>query len=208
MGVKIKICGLTRQVDMDYLLSCPPDFAGFVFWKKSRRYVDFDRAQVLSSYLRDKQEGAEKKIRTVGVFVDEERDLILRLAGAGVIDLIQLHGNETKEDIAFYKRETGLPVIKAVRVEKGTETDEWMDSEADFLLLDSGMGSGRSFNWKGFAGKIEKPFFLAGGIGPDNMKEAVDIFKPYALDMSSSLESGGYKDMEKIKAVMELAGSL
>ena len=115
-----------------------------------------------------------------------------------VIDIAQLHGDETEEQIERIKRETGKPVIKAVKIRSREDILAGVQTRADFLLLDSGMGSGETFDWSTIP-QIEKPFFLAGGLNPENVKEAVRSFHPYAVDVSSGVETDGRKDEEKIR---------
>lgn len=193
---KIKICGLYRDEDIDYVNQYEPDYIGFIFWPRSHRYVDMQRAAWLKSNL-------SADIKAVGVFVDEDKDLIVKIAKNDIIDILQLHGNETNEDIKYLKAQTGKPVIKAVKIVTGDEILKWDESDADYLLLDSGMGTGKTFDWSKAERRPSKPFFLAGGIGAHNIKEAANIFKPYAIDLSSSVETDKKKDKSKIKAVIE-----
>ncbi len=121
----------------------------------------------------------------------------------GIIDLAQLHGGESEEDIRYLQEVTGRPVIKAVRVRSRYDVEAWLDSAADYLLFDSGMGSGRTFDWSLLEG-VTRPYFLAGGLGLDNLEQVLVRVGPYGVDLSSSLETEGHKDPEKIRRVMEL----
>lgn len=196
--MKIKICGLTRQEDIAAANEAKPDYIGLVFAEKSRRYVNFECAKRLKAQLAE-------EIASVGVFVDAPFHTIEKLAGAGVIDLIQLHGCETPEDAKRIKERLGLPLIKAISAEKEHFVEElrlWQQTDVDYLLLDSGAGgTGLQFDYKRLeaAGKIRKPFFLAGGLNYENVAEAAEQTKPYAVDMSSGVETDGKKDPKKIR---------
>lgn len=191
---KIKICGLTRPEDIDYVNEMNPDYVGFVFWPNSKRAVNIAQAVELRQKLRS-------DIKAVGVFVNEDTDIVIELLNNRIIDLAQLHGSETEKQIHDIQCETGKPVIKAVKIKSEEDILNWLDTEADYLLLDSGMGSGETFDWdilQRISG-IGKPFFLAGGLDPDNVAEAVSCVHPFAVDVSSGVETDGVKDKEKIQ---------
>lgn len=192
--IKIKICGLTRPEDIDYVNEMNPDYVGFVFWPNSKRAVNIAQAVELRQKLRS-------DIKAVGVFVNEDTDIVIELLNNRIIDLAQLHGSETEKQIRDIRCETGKPVIKAVKIKSEEDILNWLDTEADYLLLDSGMGSGETFDWdilQRISG-IGKPFFLAGGLDPDNVAEAVSCVHPFAVDVSSGVETDGVKDKEKIQ---------
>ncbi len=191
MAVKIKICGLSREEDIHYANQVIPDYIGFVFWEHSRRYVSHERAAMLRRTLRP-------GIQAVGVFVDAPPEEVVSLLRAGVIDMAQLHGEETEEDIRYLQEVTGNPVIKAVKVRNRLDVEAWLDSAADYLLFDSGMGSGVAFDW-GLLADIPREFFLAGGLKPENLKQAVETVMPYAVDLSSGVETEGFKDRDKMQ---------
>ncbi len=207
--VKLKICGLRRLEDIETVNKYRPEYIGFVF-AKSKRRVSLDEAKILKNKL-------HPDIKAVGVFVNESIANICRCVEEGVIDCIQLHGDEDNTYIAQLKRETNVPIIKALRVESQEElineleTLEW--APIDYYLFDTYTagaygGSGESFEWnklKSLVGRqIQKPYFLAGGIGSDNLREAI-AHKPYAIDMSSKLEDNAYfKDEHKIKQVIDI----
>lgn len=197
---KIKICGLSRTEDIFYVNEACPDYVGFVF-AKSRRQVDPAQAAALRRLLR-------REICPVGVFVDEKPEVILRLLRDGIIEAVQLHGQETEEQIRLIRQESGKKVIKAVRITDGRELDVWKESSADYLLFDGGCGEGKVFDWSvaDKAKSLGKPFFLAGGLNACNAAEAVRQFEPYALDVSSGVESAGVKDRKKILDFMRAAG--
>lgn len=191
MAVKIKICGLSREEDIHYANQVIPDYIGFVFWEHSRRYVSHERAAMLRRTLRP-------GIQAVGVFVDAPPEEVVSLLRAGVIDMAQLHGEETEEDIRYLQEVTGNPVIKAVKVRNRLDVEASLDSAADYLLFDSGMGSGVAFDW-GLLADIPREFFLAGGLKPENLKQAVETVMPYAVDLSSGVETEGFKDRDKMQ---------
>ena len=195
---KIKICGIRRFEDIEMVNKYLPDYVGFVF-AESKRKVTHDTAYQLKDKL-------NPNILSVGVFVDAPQDEILGLYNGGAIEIAQLHGGENEEYITDLKEKTDneLKIIKAIEISKGTELNEYDNSKADYLLLDSGKGSGKTFDWKLIKKEIKKDFFLAGGLSSSNILEAIEQFSPYAVDLSSALESDGFKDENKIKEIMEL----
>lgn len=192
---KIKLCGLSRPCDIDYVNELIPEYIGFVFWQKSKRYVSPERARELRDKLR-------KEIIPVGVFVDEKTEVIAELAYNGIIDIIQLHGSENDEYIEELRRKTNCPIIKAYLIRSEEDVREAKDSTADYVLLDSGLGTGRTFDHS-LLKDISRPFFLAGGLTPENVGTAVKALKPFAVDASSSLETEGFKDKDKMTAFVK-----
>lgn len=187
---KIKICGLFREEDIDYVNEALPDFIGFVFSHRRNRYISPQKAAQLKARL-------NPKIKAVGVFTDADKNFILSLVKNGIIDLIQLHSNEDEEYISFLKSHTAVPVIKAVSFKNNRSAELWNNSQADYILLDNGNGgTGKSFNWN-MIGTFDKPFFLAGGINENNIDSAVKL-NPFCIDVSSGAETNGVKDKEKI----------
>lgn len=254
----IKICGLSRPCDIDYVNVLKPDYIGFVF-AKSRRQVSVGQARLLRQRL-------DPEICAVGVFVNEAPERIVALVNDGIIDMVQLHGQEDEAYIrnlrsllaeqeigrkgdgpaalsqdggsgpaALYKdsgggpealsqdsgsgpaalskeggsgeaalpkdggqRQGPCPIIQAFSIRSPEDVTRACESSADYILLDQGAGgTGKTFDW-GLIGQIKRPFFLAGGLGPDNIKEALKV-GAFALDISSGAETGGYKDFEKIE---------
>ena len=197
---KIKICGLTRMEDILAVNDSKPDYVGFVFYSKSRRYVSPDRAEELKAAL-------SSDIQSVGVFVNEDSSIIEELAGQNIIDLIQLHGQENEEMIQYLKQTTKKPVIKAVSVESPKDIERWENSSADYLLFDNGAGgTGEKFQWDYIKG-YHKPFFLAGGLNLSNLAEA-HAQGAYALDLSGGAETEGVKDPAKIQAIVRTVRKL
>lgn len=192
---KIKLCGLSRPCDIDYVNELLPEYIGFVFWGKSKRFVSPERAGELRNKLR-------KEIIPVGVFVDEKIEVIAKLVKDGVIDIVQLHGRESEEYIDELRRRTACPIIKAYLIKSEEDVIEAKGSKADFVLLDSGLGGGKTFDHSLLKG-INRPYFLAGGLTPENVGAAVKELKPFAVDASSSLETEGFKDKEKMTAFVK-----
>lgn len=203
---KIKICGLRREEDICCVNAYLPDYIGFVFYPKSKRCVTGEQAQKLKEKL-------DPRILAVGVFVNADPDEVIALLQKNIIDIAQLHGQESEEQLRKIREQTGKPVIRAVKVTEETNLQEAYQTEADYILLDNGMGSGKPFPWDVILQQLaqeelqekirRKPFFLAGGISPENMEQAAKAFRPYALDLSSSVETDGVKDPEKIRKLME-----
>ena len=195
--VKIKICGLKRLEDIEIVNKYKPDFIGFVF-ADSKRKVTPDLARQMKQNLDD-------SIQSVGVFVDAAIDEILEIHEQGIIDMAQLHGSESEDYIEKLKKKSNnqLKIINAIEMDDEKDLLEYDNSIADYLLLDSGKGSGKTFDWRLIRKDLKKEFFLAGGLNYQNISRAINEFDPYAIDLSSSVETNGYKDELKIKKVME-----
>ena len=194
---KIKICGLKRLEDVEIVNKYKPDFVGFVF-ADSKRKVTPDLARQMKQNLDD-------SIQSVGVFVDAAIDEILEIHEQGIIDMAQLHGSESEDYIEKLKKKSNdqLKIINAIEMDDEKDLLEYDNSIADYLLLDSGKGSGKTFDWRLIRKDLKKEFFLAGGLNYQNISRAINEFDPYAIDLSSSVETNGYKDELKIKKVME-----
>ena len=191
--VGVKICGLRRAEDITYVNEVLPEYAGFICYPKSFRYVDPDTLGNLRRQL-------APSISAVGVFVNEDPDVIAHIAQAGGLDLIQLHGQEGEEEIRKVREKTGRPVIKAFRIETAEDVRKANASSADYILLDHGSGgSGEAFDWS-LLKPVNRPYFLAGGLDPENVPKALALAGEhlYALDVSSGVETGKIKDREKI----------
>lgn len=199
---KIKFCGLKREEDISFANIILPDYIGFVFAKKSKRYVTPEK----SAELKEKLDG---RILSVGVFVNENPKEVAELLNKRVIDLAQLHGNEDEEYIRELKSLTSNSIIKAFSVTGENDVKSALQSKADFILLDSPLaGSGKQFNWN-LLKNITVSYFLAGGLNHENVFDAVQKLKPYAVDVSSGIETDGFKDFDKMKrfaAVRKLKG--
>ncbi len=189
---RIKLCGLFREDDIDIANQLLPDYVGFVFAKKSRRYVDGDRARDLRTrLLRD--------ITAVGVFVDEDPKVISGLVSDGIIDIVQLHGSEDETYIRELRKLINAPIIKAFTVNGPKDLTAADNSTADHILLDAGQGEGKMFDHSRLI-SIRRPYFLAGGLTIKNVAEAVRNLRPFAVDVSSGIETDGVKDPVKMRA--------
>ncbi|MEE1129742.1 MAG: phosphoribosylanthranilate isomerase [Methanobrevibacter sp.] len=196
--VKIKICGLKRLEDIEIVNKYEPDYIGFVF-ADSKRKVSHDLALKMKSNL-------NSDILSVGVFVDADIGEIVELFEKGVIEIAQLHGNENEEYIRNLKEKTNyeLKIINAIEMSDEKDLLEFDKSISDYLLLDSGKGSGKTFDWSLIRKDFNKKFFLAGGINISNISKAIEEFNPFAIDLSSGVETDGFKDDLKIKEIMEV----
>ena len=189
---KIKLCGLSRPQDIQAANELRADYIGFVFARGSRRYVSPRQALTIKSLL-------SPQIHAVGVFVYEEIEKVARLLNSGVIDMAQLHGGEDEDYIRRLRGLTGKPIIQAFRITSDRDVLRAESSIADHVLLDSGAGTGTTFDWA-LIRQIKRPYFLAGGLDIHNVKNAVDQLEPYAVDVSSGIETGGVKDPAKMAA--------
>ena len=178
--MKVKICGLTRQEDAELAIELGAAYVGFVFVKESPRYVEHA----------PRTTGAVR----VGVFRNAPIDEVRRVVEREQLDCVQLHGDETWR--------MDVPTIKALRVD---DTLPDTTTNADYLLFDTGGGTGRTFDWSLLANfRPDKPFFLAGGITPDNVADAIAIARPFAIDVASGVESSpGVKDHDKLRKLFE-----
>ncbi|MDY5584430.1 MAG: phosphoribosylanthranilate isomerase [Arcanobacterium sp.] len=194
---EIKLCGLTRANEIAWANELQPDYVGFVFAPKSRRYVYPQAAAELRSQL-------DPEIATVGVFVDADIVEIAELVAAGTINVIQLHGSESEEYLtqlraALAKLSVETPkIIQAFGLASEHDVDNANQSSADIVLLDApGGGTGEPFNWDLLAG-IKREYFLAGGLTPENVGSAITRLQPDGVDVSSGIETAGLKDQEKM----------
>lgn len=189
---KIKLCGLTRLLDIEAANELKPEYIGFVFAPKSRRYITPQKAAELKRAL-------DSEIRAVGVFVNETAQNVADLLNGGVIDMAQLHGYEDGEYIRKLRRLTDKPLMQAFRIKTESDVKAAEGSRADDILLDSGAGTGEAFDWK-LIQNFRKPYFLAGGLDPGNVGEAVRRLSPYGVDVSSGIETDGVKDKRRMEA--------
>ena len=194
--MKIKICGLFTESAIDFVNEAKPDYAGFVLnFPKSHRNISLDEAELLAKRL-------SSEIQAVGVFVNADIEYIEEAASRGIIDIVQLHGNA--DYIKALKKRVPLPIIRAVKP-NGSKIEAL---GADFLLLDSGKGSGKPFDHALIRPEeIEAPFFIAGGITPEAIP-ALAEFKPFGADISGGVETDGQKDRDKILAAVKIAKML
>lgn len=216
---RIKICGLRRPEDIDMINRCLPDYAGFICCSRFWRYVPKDTLRVLS-------EKTDRRIRKVGVFVDDPVEVVSSYIKQGLVDMVQLHGHEDEEYIRKLRdslsdwrqqNEAGTDrppaqkrhpeIIKAFKIHSGEDIMKARSSSADLILLDGGSGNGVMFDWS-LIHDIGRDYFMAGGLTPDNMKQAVERFHPYAVDISSGVETDRIKDESKIRQAVEAVRNL
>lgn len=207
---KIKICGLRRLEDVSYVNNYKPDYVGFVF-AKSKRQVTREQAEKLKNAL-------DSTIIRVGVFVNQPVEWIAGLINQDIIQYAQLHGDEDHEYIEKLRScitsshidadsNKRVGIIKAVRVKEELDIVLANSFDCDYILLDTFSvecegGNGKTFDWS-MIKKMNKPFFLAGGINESNVLQAIQSVKPYGVDASSGLETEGYKDEYKIRNFVE-----
>ncbi len=191
---KIKICGLSRPEDIAFVNEALPDYIGFVF-AKSKRQVSEKQAKDLKAKL-------NPEIKVVGVFVNEEIDKIVRLCKENIIDTVQLHGDEDENYCKKLKKQILNPIIKAVRVRGKEDIEAAKTISSEFFLLDAYKesqygGCGDTFDWT-MIREVGRSYFLAGGINSDNVLQAIEQVNPFAVDVSSGVETDGLKDRNKI----------
>ena len=189
-STRIKLCGLMRPEDIIAVNKLSPDYIGFVFASFSKRYITHDMAKEFKTTL-------DSSIKAVGVFVDEKPETAAYLANSGIIDMIQLHGKEDETYIKTLRALADKPIIKAFRIGSDEDVREAERSSADYILLDSGTGTGNKFDW-GLLKNVKRSYFLAGGLNPDNVAEAVETLHPFAVDVSSGIERDGVKDGQRM----------
>lgn len=198
---KIKICGITREEDALAAAGYGADFLGFIFVPSTPRFVEPERAAAIAAAVRAR--GHAPKI--AGVFRDASNDYIRAIAALAGLDIVQLHGAESDDDI----RELGLPAVKTLRVRDALPATQATPSAA-WLLFDTyderrAGGTGRSFDWALLSSyERSKPFFLSGGLGPDNVAAAISLVRPDAVDVGSGVEAApGVKDHGKLARLFE-----
>lgn len=199
---KVKICGLKRDEDIDIVNGFKPDFCGFIIdFPKSHRSLSPDRVRSLVNGL------DRNNITPVGVFVNADIELPASLLNDRVIEIAQLHGDEDEEYIKDLKRMTGKQVIRAFKVKSRSDLEQAASSCADYVLLDRGQGSGETFDWNILENSAElagRRWFLAGGLAEDNIAEAISAFRPFGVDLSSSVETDRFKDRKKVKRIIDI----
>jgi phosphoribosylanthranilate isomerase len=199
--MKVKICGLTREEDALFAAECGADFLGFIFVEDSPRFMDADRVGEIAIAIRARSNPP----KLVGVFRNASQERMRDVASRATLDLIQLHGTERDDDIAVL----GVPVIKTLHV-SAELPDTTAHANASWLLFDTyndrlAGGMGRRFDWS-LLTRYErtKPFFLSGGITPENVALAISTVRPDGVDLASGVESApGVKDHTKIAQLFE-----
>ncbi|MDR0304473.1 MAG: phosphoribosylanthranilate isomerase [Chitinispirillales bacterium] len=192
----VKICGITTKSALDAAMCSGADFVGFVF-AKSTREISLEKAKELSKFV-------PQNIKKVGVFVDEPLENLLKIAKDVPLDIVQLHGNESSE----YAAQIPLETIKVIKIISDKFSQNIEDFANSMLMFDAKIsGGGEKFNWKAIdLNKIkERKFFIAGGLDCENVKSAIEYFSPFAVDVSSGVETCGRKDNEKIRKFIKIA---
>ena len=194
---KIKICGLSRPCDIESVNEAKPDFCGFIInVPKSKRNVSPDTVRQLEKNL-------SPDVKPVGVFVNAPMDEIAALTEDGTLAYVQLHGKEDKAYIAALRERIHVPIIQAFKVSCPEDVAHAQQSSADYILLDNGSGgTGKTFDWSHLR-DIIRPYILAGGLGPDNLGLAVSQLAPWGVDLSSGVETDGFKDKNKVLAAVQ-----
>ena len=207
MRPRIKICGITNLTDALLSVELGADALGFNFYQKSPRYLSPEKARKIA----DQVDGETLK---VGVFVNEDFDRVLKIAEVTGINAIQFHGEESPEYCSNLKRETGMTIIKAFRISPDFAPEDVLCYEIDAILLDAFSknahgGTGHVFDWE-IAKKVSSLFnnmYLAGGLSPANVADAINMVAPYGIDACSGLEQApGVKDEAKLRAFFANAG--
>lgn len=190
---KIKICGLRRPEDIEYVNEVKADFAGFILSPKFWRYIAPEQVKIL-------RKNVPSSTKIVGVVVDEDINYVASLINDGTIDIAQLHGSENEDYIRKLRLLTSdrAVITKVFIIKSDEEIKKAKASSADYVLLDSGTGTGNTFDWT-IIRDIGRDYFLAGGLNPSNVGEAVLKYHPFAVDVSSGVETEKVKDSEKIK---------
>jgi len=204
MKPKVKICGITNIIDALWSVWAGADALGFVFYKKSHRYISPLQAKKIIDML-------PPWIFKVGLFVNENIILVKRIVDMCGLDFIQLHGQESSD---YIKKLEGYRIIKAIRIKDKSSLANSDKINSELILLDSFSteygGSGMRFDWNlaRYIRDIKKPYIISGGLTPQNVKEAVRKFKPYAVDVSSGVEAKiGKKDRKKLQEFIKNAKS-
>ena len=210
---KVKMCGISKVETIPAVVDAKPDYMGLVF-APSKRQVTVEQAKTLVEELH-KQYAVRynsETIKTVGVFVNETVENLLKIAEEVKLDVIQLHGDEDESFIQILKEQSNVEVWKAVQVRSAADAEKWIDSSADMLLFDAYHkdergGTGEVFDWSSLD-EFERPFMLAGGIDSTNVARAIRTVRPYGIDISSGIETNSVKDNEKMKAFTNIVRTI
>lgn len=189
---RIKFCGMRRPEDITVANEIKPEYVGFVLAPRFWRHISRETTKALKTAL-------SPEIQAVGVFVDNPFEEVLSYLQSGIIDIAQLHGHEDNEFIKRIQSESGKKVIKAFKITSAEDLERAYNSPADMVLLDSGTGTGELFDHSLIRG-FGREYFLAGGLDPENVGEAVRSLAPYAVDVSSGIETDKIKNKEKMRA--------
>ena len=191
----IKLCGVRTRADIAAVNALRPDFVGFVLDETRRRYVPPEMVRTL-------RVGLSPEIKVVGVFVDAPVKTVAALLNDGTLDFTQLHGRENEAYLALLREHTQKPLVQAFQIKNAADLARADASTADFLLLDSGCGTGVRFDWTPLR-DFKRPYFLAGGLTPENVGAVVSTLHPSGVDVSSGVETDGTKNKTKMTAFVE-----
>ena len=210
---KVKMCGISKVETIPAIVDAKPDYMGLVF-APSKRQVTVEQAKILIEELHKQciNHYDIKVVKTVGVFVNETLDNLVRIADTANLDAVQLHGDEDEAFIQSLKERTNVEVWKAIQIRTAADTEKWIDSSAEMLLFDAYHkdergGTGEVFDWSSLDA-FERPFMLAGGIDSTNVARAIRTVRPYGIDISSGIETNGMKDDKKITAFTKIVNSI
>ena len=210
---KVKMCGISKVETIPAVVEAKPDYMGLVF-APSKRQVTVEQAEILVEELHKQciNHYDTKVVKTVGVFVNETLDNLVRIADTANLDAVQLHGDEDEAFIQSLKERTNVEVWKAIQIRSAADVEKWIDSSADMLLFDAYHkdergGTGEVFDWSSLD-TFERPFMLAGGIDSTNVARAIRTVRPYGIDISSGIETNGMKDDKKITAFTKIVKSI
>ena len=210
---KVKMCGISKVETIPAIVDAKPDYMGLVF-APSKRQVTVEQAKILIEELHKQciNHYDIKVVKTVGVFVNETLDNLVRIADTANLDAVQLHGDEDEAFIQSLKERTNVEVWKAIQIRTAADTEKWIDSSAEMLLFDAYHkdergGTGEVFDWSSLDA-FERPFMLAGGIDSTNVARAIRTVRPYGIDISSGIETNGMKDDKKITAFTKIVKSI
>jgi phosphoribosylanthranilate isomerase len=211
MTVEAKICGLSTGETVDAAVRFGARYVGFVTYPKSPRHISTETMRELGARV-------PKSVMRVGLFVDPDDALLDEKIATGALDMLQLHGAETPERVAAIKQRTGKPVMKAIKVTIADDVERGIKayaSVADRLMFDAAEGilpggNAKAFDWTILSGRsVPLPWFLAGGLTPENVAEAVRVTGARAVDVSSGVEAGrGVKSIDRIRAFLEQVKAL
>ena len=193
---RVKICGINSPEDVEIVNELKPDYVSFAFYK-NKRQVTYEKARKLKQLL-------DKDIRVIGVFVDENTNVVASAANDDLLDVIEFHGNEGPGEIERIKAFTEKPIIQGFRIRSRADVELALDSHADSILMYSDSESGIPMDWK-LLMNVTRPYFLAGGLNADNIEKAIKICHPFAVSVTTGVETDGIKDREKMAAFIKIA---
>lgn len=197
MSTKIKIGGLSRLEDVDFVNEAMPDYAGVVLCRRFRRGIDFEEAKAIRKRL-------NSNIPLVGVFVNDRFTDALVALRQGIVDIVQLQGTESEEYIQDLKFMSRKPVIKACQMDSLSVVPYMVGSGADYILMDSKPESGKTFDWS-MVKNVTRPFILSGGLNPDNLEHAIKTVQPWGVNLSDGVMTDNVMDRQKILKAVHIA---